>query len=70
MAMHINALGCAQNVVIAAKGLGTDDVNLCMPPLYHNTAVYADFLPALLSGGKCVVMAAFTPLDAIKLIEA
>lgn len=70
MAMHINALGCAQNVVIAAKGLGADDVNLCMPPLYHNTAVYADFLPALLSGGKCVIMAAFTPLDAIKLIEA
>jgi long-chain acyl-CoA synthetase len=70
MAMHINALGCAQNVVIAAKGLSADDVNLCMPPLYHNTAVYADFLPALLSGGKCVIMAAFTPLDAIKLIEA
>jgi acyl-CoA synthetase (AMP-forming)/AMP-acid ligase II len=55
---------------MAAKGLGPDDVNLCMPPLYHNTAVYADFLPALLSGGKCVVMAAFAPLDAIKLIEA
>ncbi|MBB1090412.1 acyl--CoA ligase [Rhodopseudomonas palustris] len=70
MAMHINALGCAQNVVIAAKGLGPDDVNLCMPPLYHNTAVYADFLPALLSGGKCVIMSAFTPLEAIKLIEA
>ncbi|MBR1202997.1 MULTISPECIES: class I adenylate-forming enzyme family protein [unclassified Bradyrhizobium] len=70
MALHINALGCAQNVVMAAKGLGVDDVNLCMPPLYHNTAVYADFLPALLSGGKCVIMAAFTPLDAIKLIEA
>jgi len=70
MAMHINAIGCAQNVVVAAKGLGEDDVNLCMPPLYHNTAVYADFLPALLSGGKCVIMAAFAPLDAIKLIEA
>jgi long-chain acyl-CoA synthetase len=70
MAMHINALGCAQNVVIAAKGLDESDVNLCMPPLYHNTAVYADFLPALLSGGKCVIMAAFAPLDAIKLIEA
>lgn len=70
MAMHINALGCAQNVVIAATGLDENDVNLCMPPLYHNTAVYADFLPALLSGGKCVIMAAFAPLDAIKLIEA
>ena len=70
MAMHINALGCAQNVVVAAKGLGADDINLCMPPLYHNTAVYADFLPALLSGGKCVIMTAFAPLDAIKLIEA
>jgi long-chain acyl-CoA synthetase len=70
MAMHINAIGCAQNVVVAAKGLCEDDVNLCMPPLYHNTAVYADFLPALLSGGKCVIMAAFAPLDAIKLIEA
>lgn len=69
IAMHTNALGCAQNVVIAAQGLDADDVNLCMPPLYHNTAVYADFLPALLSGGKCVIMAAFAPLDAIRLIE-
>ena len=68
-AMHINALGCAQNIVVVAKGLDADDINLCMPPLYHNTAVYADFMPALLTGGKCVIMAAFTPLDAIKLIE-
>jgi len=69
MAMHINALGCARNVVHAVKGLGPDDVNICMPPLYHNTAVYTDFMPALLTGGKCVVMSAFAPLDAIKLIE-
>ncbi len=69
MAMHINALGCAQNIVHAAKGLNEDDVNLCMPPLYHNTAVYTDFMPALLTGGKCVIMASFAPLDAIKLIE-
>lgn len=69
MAMHINALGCAQNIVHAAKGLGVDDINICMPPLYHNTAVYTDFMPALLTGGKCVVMTAFAPLDAIKLIE-
>ena len=69
MAMHINALGCAQNIVHAAKGLGVDDINICMPPLYHNTAVYTDFMPALLTGGKCVVMTAFAPLDAIRLIE-
>jgi long-chain acyl-CoA synthetase len=69
MAMHINALGCAQNIVHAAKGLNEDDVNLCMPPLYHNTAVYTDFMPALLTGGKCVIMASFAPLDAIELIE-
>jgi acyl-CoA synthetase (AMP-forming)/AMP-acid ligase II len=69
MAMHINALGCAQNIVHVAKGLNVDDVNLCMPPLYHNTAVYTDFMPALLTGGKCVIMASFAPLDAIKLIE-
>jgi long-chain acyl-CoA synthetase len=69
MAMHINALGCAQNIVHAAKGLDADDVNLCMPPLYHNTAVYTDFMPALLRGGKCVVMESFAPLAAIKLIE-
>lgn len=68
-AMHINAIGCAQNIVVVARGLGPDDINLCMPPLYHNTAVYADFMPALLSGGTCVIMAAFAPLDAIKLIE-
>lgn len=70
MAMHLNALGCARNVVLCAKGLGVDDVNLCMPPLYHNTAVYTDFLPALLTGGRCVVMRAFAPLDAIRLIES
>ena len=69
MAMHINALGCAQNIVHAAKGLSVDDINICMPPLYHNTAVYTDFMPALMTGGKCVIMRAFAPLDAIKLIE-
>jgi acyl-CoA synthetase (AMP-forming)/AMP-acid ligase II len=69
MAMHINALGCAENVVTVAKGLSSDDINICMPPLYHNTAVYTDFMPALLTGGKCVVMGAFNPLEAIKLIE-
>jgi long-chain acyl-CoA synthetase len=70
MAMHINALGCAQNIVHAAKGLSVDDINICMPPLYHNTAVYTDFMPALMTGGKCVIMRAFAPLDAIKLIES
>ncbi len=69
MAMHINALGCAQNIVHAAKGLAANDVNLCMPPLYHNTAVYTDFMPALLTGGKCVIMSAFAPLEALRLIE-
>jgi long-chain acyl-CoA synthetase len=69
MAMHINALGCAQNIMHAAKGLSVDDINICMPPLYHNTAVYTDFMPALMTGGKCVIMRAFAPLDAIKLIE-
>jgi long-chain acyl-CoA synthetase len=69
MAMHLNATGCARNIVVAAKGLDEHDINLCMPPLYHNTAVYTDFMPALLTGGKCVVMSAFAPLDAIRLIE-
>jgi acyl-CoA synthetase (AMP-forming)/AMP-acid ligase II len=69
MAMHINAMGCARNIVVAAKGLDADDINICMPPLYHNTAVYTDFMPALLTGGKCVVMSAFAPLEAIRLIE-
>jgi acyl-CoA synthetase (AMP-forming)/AMP-acid ligase II len=69
MAMHINALGCAQNIVHAAKGLNEGDVNLCMPPLYHNTAVYTDFMPALMTGGKCVIMRSFAPLEAIELIE-
>ena len=69
MAMHLNATGCARNIMVAAKGLDVDDINLCMPPLYHNTAVYTDFMPALLTGGKCVVMSAFAPLDAIQLIE-
>lgn len=69
MAMHINALGCAQNIVHAAKGLNEGDVNLCMPPLYHNTAVYTDFMPAVLTGGKCVIMRSFAPLEAIELIE-
>ncbi len=69
MLMHINALGCAQNIAHAAKGLGPEDVNLCMPPLYHNTAVYSDLMPALLTGGTCVIMASFVPNDAIRLIE-
>jgi len=69
MAMHINALGCAQAVTDAAVGLSSDDINICMPPLYHNTAVYTDFMPALVSGGTCVVMSSFNPLDAINLIE-
>ncbi len=69
MAMHINALGCAQNIMHAAKGLSVDDINICMPPLYHNTAVYTDFMPALMTGGKCVIMRAFAPLEAIRLIE-
>jgi long-chain acyl-CoA synthetase len=69
MAMHLNALGCARNIVVAAHGLDEHDVNICMPPLYHNTAVYTDFMPALLTGGKCVVMSAFAPLDAIQLVE-
>ena len=69
MLMHINALGCAQNIAHAAKGLDAGDVNLCMPPLYHNTAVYSDLMPALLTGGTCVIMASFVPNDAIRLIE-
>ena len=69
MAMHVNATGCARNIAVAAKGLDVDDINICMPPLYHNTAVYTDFMPALLTGGKCVVMSAFAPLEAIELIE-
>ncbi len=68
MALHINAMGCAQAITDAAKGLGVDDINLCMPPLYHNTAVYTNFMPSLLHGGTCVVMAAFNPLQAIELI--
>ncbi|HMN13717.1 MAG TPA: class I adenylate-forming enzyme family protein [Bellilinea sp.] len=69
MAMHINALGCAEALVDILKGVDRDDVNVCLPPLYHNTAVYVDFLPALFTGGKCVVLAAFTPLEAIRLID-
>jgi len=69
MAMHINATGCARNIMHAAQGLDEHDINICMPPLYHNTAVYTDFMPALLTGGKCVVMSAFAPLEAIELVE-
>lgn len=69
MAMHINAMGCAENIITVAKGLDSTDINICMPPLYHNTAVYTDFMPSLLIGGKCVVMNTFNPLEAIKLVE-
>ena len=68
MAMHINAMGCAQAITDAAKGLGPDEINLCIPPLYHNTAIYTNFMPSLVHGGTCVVMAAFNPLEAIQLI--
>jgi len=70
MAMHINALGCAQNVANVVNGLTPADINICMPPLYHNTAIYADFLPAMVTAGKCVVMRAFNPVEAIRIIEA
>lgn len=69
MAMHINALGCAENLAIIVDGLDGRDVNICMPPLYHNTAVYCNLMPALLTAGKCIVMKSFAPLDAIKIIE-
>ncbi len=70
MAMHINAIGCAQqHRAWPPRGWTSDDINICMPPLYHNTAVYTDFMPALLTGGKCVVMSAFAPLEAIELVE-
>ena len=68
MAMHLNAMGCAQ-VVLDILQVTDEDVFICMPPLYHNTAVYADFAPAFLSGAKLIVMASFDPLEAIKLIH-
>lgn len=70
MAMQINAQGCAQNVAHVVNGLTPADINICMPPLYHNTAVYCDFLPALVTAGKCVVMRVFNPIEAIRIIEA
>ncbi|CRK85058.1 class I adenylate-forming enzyme family protein [Neobacillus massiliamazoniensis] len=69
MTLHSNALACAQTIRDMVYGLSSEDVNICMPPLYHNTAVYCDIMPALLVGAKSVVMEAFSPLDAIKLIE-
>ncbi len=68
MTMHINALGCAE-ALIDCQTLSPDDTVLCMAPLYHNTAVYANFIPALLTGARLIVMASFTPLEAIKLLE-
>lgn len=67
MNMHINSLGCAQAVVDCGKW-NHEDVILCMAPLYHNTAVYTNFLPALYLGAKMVVMSAFVPTDAVRLI--
>ena len=68
MAMHINAARLRAEHHARRQGAGQDDINMCMPPLYHNTAVYTDFMPALMSGGK-IVHGSFAPLDAIKLIE-
>ena len=70
MTMHINALGCGQAAGDILESKSADEVVICMAPLYHNTAVYANFLPALLLGHKMLVMEAFIPLEAIKLIEA
>ena len=66
--MHTNALGCS----FAAEdvfNLESDDVMLCMAPLFHNTAVYANFIPSLLIGFKMVVMEEFVPSEANQLIE-
>ena len=69
MTMHINAIGCSQVVGEVLQSESSEDIAICMPPLYHNTAVYANFLPALLLGHKLLVMEAFIPIEAIKLIE-
>lgn len=67
MAMHANILGCAQTVADFLK-LNEDDVNIIMPPLYHATALHADLAPSVLLGNKCVIMEAFDPKEAIRLI--
>lgn len=68
MALHINILGCAQTVVDMVK-LNEDDINIIMPPLYHATALHTDMAPSVLLGNKCVIMEAFDPREAIRLIE-
>lgn len=69
MKMHTNAIGCMNVASDMLGGLTKDDVNICMPPLYHATGIYSNILPSLLVGAKSVIMNAFDPLEAIKLIE-
>lgn len=68
MAMHINVLGCGQCLIDCLK-LTSEDSILCMAPLFHNTALYANFIPALFAGAKLVVMSSFDPLEAIKIAD-
>lgn len=69
MKMHTNAIGCMNVASDMVGGLTKDDVNICMPPLYHATGIYSNILPSLLVGAKSVIMNAFEPLEAIKLID-
>ncbi len=68
MTMHVNALGCARAFADCAR-VTQEDIIICMAPMYHNTAVYVNFVPALLLGARLVVMASFDPAEAVKLIE-
>ncbi|MBU2550097.1 MAG: AMP-binding protein [Proteobacteria bacterium] len=68
MAMNLNVLGCVQ-AFVDCMGMTRDDAIICMPPLFHNTAVYANFLPAVYMGVRLVVMASFNPLEALQLID-
>src|SRR4029077_15234169 len=59
---HLNLALSARNIV-STYGLSSDDVSLCLMPLFHVHGLVASTLSTLLSGGTVVVPGRFNPLS-------
>ena len=66
---HSNLLTSAQNI-IGSYGLSSDDVSLCIMPLFHVHGLVASALATLGSGGTVVVPRKFNPLGFRPLLES
>ena len=65
---HRNLSASAQNIV-ETYALTSDDVSLCVMPLFHVHGLVASTLATLLSGGTVVVPAKFNPLSFWRIVR-